>query len=112
MTITISNLELWTHLGITKEERMSEQRILTNITLECEGCDACETDDIADTVNYEDVVKQIKKVAKANYKTLEKLGDEICSAILKNKKVKSISIKLTKHVLPGTKGITISITKP
>lgn len=112
MTIKISNLELWTRLGITEEEQEHEQRILITITLECGECDACKTDEIADTVDYEKVVNQIKEIAKSNHKTLERLGDEICDTILKNKKVKSVSVELTKHILPETKSISVSITKP
>lgn len=112
MTIIISNLELWTHLGVTEEEQTNEQRISVTLELECEECNACKTDDIADTVDYEEVVKQIKRVSETNHKTLEKLGIEICDMILKNKKAKKASAELTKFILPETKSVSVSITKP
>ena len=105
--VHIQDLELWAHIGITEEERLSEQRILATITLEIEDSKAKQTDAIEDTIDYEAVTNLVKKTAKGNRNTLEKLGADIVAAIQKEFDVENTSVELKKFILPGTEHVSV-----
>src|ERR1700753_787518 len=78
VTIEISGLSLYTHVGVTEAEREVGQRLLIDIRLDIGECDATVTDRIEDTVDYGKVCETVNLVAQQrNYKTLERL----CAAI-------------------------------
>ena len=112
MHITIHDLELWVHIGTTEEERSYEQRILVKLTIDLASCDACKTDKIGDTVDYNEVVHIIKKVSKGERSTIEKLSRDIADAVLAIKEVKNIEIAVNKFAIPGTGATYFTISCP
>ena len=93
-------------------ERRVPQRILANIHLEGAWGAAGATDALSDTVDYESVYKKVKMLAKGERKTLEKFGEDIAAEILKEKKVQRVTVELRKFVLPGTREVSVSLTRP
>ena len=78
VTIEISGLSLYTHVGVTAAEREVGQRPLLDLRIDVGECDATVTDRIEDTVDYGQVCDPANLVAhQRTYKTLERL----CSAI-------------------------------
>ena len=55
VTIEISGLSLYTHVGVTAAEREVGQRLLLDLRLDVGECDATVTDRIEDTVDYAQV---------------------------------------------------------
>ena len=114
--LSISNLELWTHIGVTEEEREVEQRVLATLTVEVAENKAGKTDDVKDTVNYEEISDAIKEVAlrqaPGERRTLEKFAEEIAEVVLQHKNVQSVTVELRKFVLPRTRSVSITITRP
>ena len=55
VTIEISGLSLFTHVGVTAAEREVGQRLLLDLRLDVGECDATVTDRIEDTVDYAQV---------------------------------------------------------
>ena len=78
VTIEISGLSLYTHLGVTAAEREIGQRLLIDIRIDVGECDATITDRIEDTIDYGQVCELANLIAhQRTYKTLERL----CAAI-------------------------------
>ena len=78
VTIEITGLSLFTHVGVTAAEREVGQRLLLDLRLEVLDCDATVTDRIEDTIDYGEVCDTANLVAQQRtYKTLERL----CAAI-------------------------------
>ena len=74
VTIEISGLSLFTHVGVTAAEREVGQRLLLDLRLDVGECDATLTDRIEDTIDYGEVCQLVALVAQQrNYKTLERL---------------------------------------
>src|ERR1700724_4314909 len=72
VTIEISGLSLYTHIGVSAAEREVGQRLLFDIRIDVGESDATETDRIEDTVDYGDVCQLVALVAQQrSYKTLE-----------------------------------------
>ena len=111
MLLHIESLGLWTHIGVPDEEREKEQQILVSLMLEVRE-EASKSDALGDTLDYTSLVAALKKAAKGERKTLEKFGQELIATILKFDRVEKITMNLTKFVLPGTKGVTISLSHP
>ena len=109
-TIKIHSIEIWTHIGITEEERDHEQCILADIDIECTES-ASQTDDIGDTVDYEEIWKEVKSMAKEERSTLEKFAGDIAQKILAHDLIENVTVTLTKQILPGTSGVSVTITK-
>src|SRR5579862_4795714 len=78
VTIEVSGLSLFTHVGVTAAEREVGQRLLLDLRMDVGEVDATVTDRIEDTVDYSQVCDTANLVAQQrSYKTLERL----CAAI-------------------------------
>ena len=83
VTIEISGLSLYTHVGVTAAEREVGQRLLLDLRLDVGECDATITDRIEDTVDYGQVCEVANLVAQQrSYKTLERLCAAIADRLL------------------------------
>src|SRR5437588_999522 len=83
VTIEITGLSLFTHVGVTEAEREVGQRLLVDLRLELGDCDAIVTDRIEDTVDYAQVCDTANLVAQQRtYKTLERLSAAIADRLL------------------------------
>src|SRR2546430_13771766 len=75
VTIEISGLSLFTHVGVTAAEREVGQRLLLDLRIDLGPSDATVTDRIEDTIDYGQVCDTANLVAQQRtYKTLERLG--------------------------------------
>ena len=83
VTIEISGLSLFTHVGVTAAEREVGQRLLLDLRLDVGECDATLTDRIEDTIDYGQVCELATLVAQQrSYKTLERLCAAIADRLL------------------------------
>lgn len=77
-----------------------------------EGKNAGKTDALTETVDYAPPFEAIKKIAKGERNTLEKLGEDIANTALKENGVKNVTVKLQKFILPGMKEVILTIKRP
>lgn len=85
--IHIKDLLLRTVIGINEEERRNKQDVLINITLYTDHA-AAASDDIADTVNYRTITKQIiNLVENSQFFLVEKMALEIVNICLADPRV-------------------------
>jgi dihydroneopterin aldolase len=101
VTIEISGLSLFTHVGVTAAEREVGQRLILDLRLEVSDCDATVTDRIEDTVDYAQVCDTANLVAhQRTYKTLERLCAAVADRLLENFGVQSVWVKAAKPEPP------------
>jgi dihydroneopterin aldolase len=101
VTIEISGLSLYTHMGVSAAEREVGQRLLIDIRLDVGECDATVTDRIEDTVDYADVCEAVSLVAQQrSYKTLERLCSAIADRLLERYDAHAVWIKAAKPEPP------------
>ena len=101
VTIEISGLSLFTHVGVTAAEREVGQRLLLDIRLDVGECDATLTDRIEDTVDYAQVCDMANLVAQQrSYKTLERLCAAIADRLLGQYAAQSVWVKASKPEPP------------
>jgi dihydroneopterin aldolase len=101
VTIEISGLSLFTHVGVTAAEREVGQRLLLDVRLDVGGSDATITDRLEDTVDYAEVCDTANLVAQQrSYKTLERLCTAIADRLLDRYDIHAVWVKAAKPEPP------------
>jgi dihydroneopterin aldolase len=101
VTIEISGLSLFTHVGVTGAEREVGQRLLLDLRIDVGDCDATVTDRIEDTIDYAQVCDSANLVAQQrSYKTLERLCAAIADRLLEQYKANAVWVKAAKPEPP------------
>jgi dihydroneopterin aldolase len=101
VTIEISGLSLFTHVGVTAAEREVGQRLLLDLRLDVGECDATITDRIEDTIDYAQVCDAANLVAQQrSYKTLERLCAAIADRLLDRYEAHAVWVKAAKPEPP------------
>jgi dihydroneopterin aldolase len=101
VTIEISGLSLFTHVGVTAAEREVGQRLLLDLRIDVGECDATVTDRIEDTVDYAQVCDVANLVAQQrSYKTLERLCAAIADRLLDEYETHAVWVKAAKPEPP------------
>jgi dihydroneopterin aldolase len=107
VTIEISGLSLFTHVGVTAAEREVGQRLLLDLRLDVGECDATVTDRIEDTVDYAQVCDTANLVAQQrSYKTLERLCAAIADRLLDQYEAHAVWVKAAKPEPPFALPVT------
>ena len=101
VSIEISGLSLFTHVGVTAAEREDGQRLLLALRLEVGDCDATVTDRVEDTDDYGEVCDVVNLVAQQrSYKTLERLCAAIADRLIEQYDVQAVWVKAAKPEPP------------
>jgi 7,8-dihydroneopterin aldolase/epimerase/oxygenase len=101
VTIEISGLSLFTHVGVSAAEREVGQRLILDLRLELGDCDATVTDRVEDTVDYGQVCDTANLVAQQrSYKTLERLCTAIADRLIELYDVETVWVKAAKPEPP------------
>lgn len=97
-TVTISDLEVLTRIGVPEAERKNEQKVL--ITIECDT-EIHGNDEV--TIDYEKIVNAIRDISKLERKTLEKFCQDIAEMLSKQFACQKYRIEIKKFILPGVR---------
>jgi dihydroneopterin aldolase len=101
VTIEISGLSLFTHVGVSTAEREVGQRLLFDIRIDVGESDATETDRVEDTIDYGEVCQLVALVAQQrNYKTLERLCTVVADRIIEDFGADAVWVKAAKPEPP------------
>jgi dihydroneopterin aldolase len=101
VTIEISGLSLYTHLGVSAAEREVGQRLVIDLRLEVGECDATVTDHVEDTVDYAEVCQTVALVAQQrSYRTLERLCTAIAERLISDYDAEEVWVKAAKPEPP------------
>ena len=101
VTIEIVGLSLYTHHGVTAEERKVGQRILVDVRFDVGEPDALITDRVEDTIDYGEVCQLVALVAQQrSYKTLERLCAAIADRIVADYGAEEVWVKCIKPEPP------------
>jgi dihydroneopterin aldolase len=101
VTIEITGLSLYTHVGVTPAEQEVGQRLLLDLRIDVGESDATLTDQLEDTVDYAQVCEMANLVAQQRtYKTLERLCAAIADRLITSYDVNSVWIKAAKPEPP------------
>ena len=100
--ITITGVRAHGKHGVFEQEKLSEQEFIVDIELKLDLHGAAKTDDLAKTVNYEDIaVMAHKTITGPTVNLIETLAGRICDEILKNyPAVEKVKVTVHKPAAP------------
>jgi dihydroneopterin aldolase len=101
VTIEIGSLSVFTHHGATKAEQETGQRLVFDISLDIEDCDATVTDRLEDTIDYAAVCDGVALVAtERSYRTLERLCTAVADMLEERFRATGIVVRAAKPEPP------------
>ncbi len=111
--IEIHDLLLRCIIGINDSERKARQDVLINLVLWADFKQAAATDDIAATVNYRTLTKQIiEHVEASSYYLLETLTERVADICLTDPRVHKVQVSVEKPgALRFARSVGIRITR-
>jgi D-erythro-7,8-dihydroneopterin triphosphate epimerase len=97
-------------IGANEWERKTLQDIIINVEITFDGCQAAQSDDLDDTVNYKTICKKIiKEVENSQFYLLEKLTDHILNIVLEDSRVQHVVVEVDKpHALRFADSVSIT----
>lgn len=109
--IFLEQVKVQTHLGVPDWERAVAQTIVLDIEIGYDFQHACQTDDIADTIDYGEVVSRIRDtLATHSFKLVEALGEHVCQMLFREFNAETVRLKVSKPgILPGLKALGVSL---
>ena len=110
--ITITDLEVFFHVGVPDEERAKPQRLLLTVDMMHDFSSAAVTDRITKTIDYYAVSQQIIALGKdRSWKLIEKLATDIADLVLSEFQPAAVSVTVKKFIIPQAAHVSVSLTK-
>ena len=114
--ITLSSMRFEGHHGVSEEERALPQPLEVDLEVEADLSRAGHTDDVADTVDYEQAANAIRALAASqHFRLVETLADRIATLLVKDFGAPWVKVSAAKiGILPNAKfvGVTIERRRP
>jgi FolB domain-containing protein len=111
-TITITDLEVFFHVGVPDEERLKPQRLLLTIEMGHDFRAAAASDDIAATIDYFDVSQKVIALGTGRtWKLIEKLASDVADLVLTGYGPSTVTVTVKKFPLPQAKQVSVTLTK-
>ena len=99
--LRIRGLEVMTTIGVPDDEREQPQRVLVDADIALDAKRAAGSDDVADTLDYGQLVADIEALAAAGERRLlERLAEEIADLILEQGIVEEVAVEVAKATVP------------
>jgi D-erythro-7,8-dihydroneopterin triphosphate epimerase len=111
--ILVKDLLLRTIIGVNDDERTNRQDVLINLTLETDTRSAGRSDDLAQSVNYRTVTKEvIELVENSRFLLVERLAEEIARLCLEHERVSRVQVTVEKpNALRFASSVGLSIER-
>jgi dihydroneopterin aldolase len=111
--ITIQDLEVNAHIGVTEAERAGLQRLLITVEMERDLAEAGRADDESATTRYDVVADLIRQViAERPRKLIEAVAEQIAAAILSRRLANVVVVEVRKFSVPQTRYVSVQIRRP
>ena len=111
--ILVRDLVLKISVGIHDFEKKKKQRVKFNLDINTDPGLVPDDNNLNSIINYEDVIKNIKKITnKKHYLLLETLAEKIFLKLFENTRVKKVKLRIEKlDVFKNTSSVGIEIEK-
>ena len=111
--ILVRDLILKISVGIHDFEKKKKQRVKFNLDINTDPGLVPDDNNLNSIINYEDVIKNIKKITnKKHYLLLETLAEKIFLKLFENIRVKKVKLRIEKlDILKNTSSVGIELEK-
>ena len=110
--ISIVDLEVHYHVGVTDEERAKPQRLLVTVEMDFDFSAASLSDRLEKTINYFDVAQELLKYGEnRNWKLLEKLTANVADFIMSRFKPEGVTVEIKKFPIPQARYVSVALAR-
>ena len=110
--IHVRELELMAHIGVPDEERAVPQRLTVTLRMWPTASFVGMADDLANTVNYAAVCREVKELVAARAdKLIETLAEVIAARLLEAFPLRAVEVELRKFILPDVKHVAVVLVR-
>ncbi|HEY5763617.1 MAG TPA: dihydroneopterin aldolase [Rhodocyclaceae bacterium] len=111
--ITLEALRAETLLGVYPRERVLAQTVEIDLAIGFSSASAGASDDLADTIDYAEVVTRIRgDLAASRFHLLEALAEHVASLLLAEFGASWVRVSVTKlGVIPGVRRVGLTIER-
>jgi 7,8-dihydroneopterin aldolase/epimerase/oxygenase len=109
--LTLRDIELSTRIGVTEQERGSEQRLLITVEYAVETERAARSDDMRKTIDYSAVFADVQSLAGTERRTIERLAEDIAVLLLRKYPIPQVTVEVKKFPLAGLREVSLQITR-
>ncbi len=110
--LVITDLEVWTRIGVPDAEREREQRLLVTIAMQTDASAVAAGDDVAAGIDYAAVAAGIRDLAARERRTIERFAEDAAAYVLDTYRPAAVEVTVRKFVIPGTRDVSLTITRP
>jgi FolB domain-containing protein len=111
-TITLSDLEVQYHIGVTEEERARPQRLLLTLNLTHDFTAAIASDNLAETIDYASLAQALLRFGEGcHWALIETLAADIAVMVLDDFRPASVTVEVKKFVIPQARHVAVSLTR-
>ncbi len=111
-TILIKELEVWYRVGVPDAERAEPQRLLSDVEIEHPFDAAASGDDLERTVDYSAVCRRLVSFGDGrNWRLLETLSVEIAETLIREYRLRAVTLEIRKFILPETRYVGVRIRR-
>ncbi|MDP8931569.1 MAG: dihydroneopterin aldolase [Actinomycetota bacterium] len=110
--ITLHGIEVWANHGVDPEERVRGQPFVIHVTLEADLTEAAANDDLAATIDYGVLAREVASAATAGpYNLLETVASRLLDVVLAHPRAQAAEVTIDKpHALLGVPVAGVSVT--
>jgi len=111
--IFLRELKIDTLIGVYDWERLVPQTLQIDLDIAIPNSLACKSDDLADALDYADIVRHLKEVlAGCHFNLLEALAEHISQILLKDFNAPWVKVSVAKlQAIRGSRMVGISIER-
>ena len=110
--ISIIDLEVFYHVGITEEERANPQRLLLTVDMEFDFTSAAVSGRIGRTIDYFAVSQRLLKLGEnRKWKLIESVATDVADKILLEFRPQNVTVEVKKFVIPEARYVSVSLSK-
>jgi len=110
--ISIVDLEVRCHVGVSEQERAQPQRLLISVVMEFDFSSAAVSDRITKTIDYHDVSQRLLKLGEGrSWRLIEKLCTEVADLILDEYAAQSVMVEVKKFSIPEARHVSVGLIK-
>ena len=110
--ISIVDLEVYYHVGVTEQERAKPQRLLVSVELSLDFSAAALSDRLERSINYQAVADELLRFGEGrSWKLLERLVTNLAERILQEYAPEEVTVEVKKFSLPQARYVSVSTSR-
>jgi dihydroneopterin aldolase len=111
--IRINGLSVMTVVGVHEHERQAPRELLLDLVLETVFEDAFVSDDVADTIDYDELCAAVtRRVGALRARLIEKVADEAATVCLEHPRVRAVGVTVRKPgAIPNADSVAVRIRR-